>query len=1363
LRAHPRLSSAWRHKERSDGCNPSAVCDALHVWQFGHRTPDHRRFARPGVGIQRPRQFLFTASDLRRHFRTIERFLYYYLPKETPPDKKQTLTPQAAPHRFFFCPSLSGLQALGYISYRQTDRAGRVGSYFGHVLVSVQDKNDPPWDVLECLQLWNSPGWVVEDLDTFSHGLPSLTKLSDLRGGTLPAVDERVLWSFLNTPPGGSFYCPGPLLLPDRWTKMSVADRRRYFRLALMGYLEISSKERESLLLLIEPQVAVLFFYGIARLLPAGLRAQLSFSTLETNADRLITSLAALTFDIEGNGGDVPPERYRRGFVLNTWQDRASELQDPKAKYADFVLGSLVSVPDASAAALAHTIDQKLARFQQADAAKASDLEEFVKAHDIAEAILELKPNVAHDAWKRSPAQTAYVRKAVRQKLSGPADPAYLTRVLNSPQYLQLMLETAIQGDDDDNCTASLKYLVERVQPLDALEALLGDGDGGGARRYKLHAMHHYVKTKGRLPGQCRWLWTEKRPVGRGPQKPQLLLELVQSSAIDAQLVRNSLNDVPDEGLPLLFRGLLKASLDQSDRNDLLTRIAGRTGFDVVTLVNDIKSELATYGALLGPVLCGPLTAILDHVHEQPGRFGEIMAALDAGKSLLDPRAASRARAWLDLKRTFEKSQKDMPAQQTSLKPVPGRKVWAFTEEVCKCLDRCFPTDPYEVFRKEHFKDIGAFVRQVAATYQVSGLVPEKFDAYLNHYFRRNVRDLKRIADRGHLAWVKDHPLPSVAIGVALACLIPLALVAIKTLGGHGGGRDGEEVAAAPGSSKGEKEKETEKRPGPAEKTAKPDGDSAGPPPKAPGSAAPAADGAKPAGKPGQPPDLSVPPPKKTDPAAKPGESIPGKANPSPPDGESAQAPAAAPDEPAKKPTKEEPPPAAAKPVDPLTPLPESPESGVDLAQTMQPGQDGVLHGGPFRQGYAVRVHGAELLQTVKPPEDTTNRRSPSELVGLEKAVATYKDASAEVSATFNTATGGKEITLAGFYLDDGKLKWKSEAYKSVKDNTDARMYVDVVVRSLKHCVLELKPPGNSRSVFLTFDTPTPTKPELDESGGAVIQDRKNPLNIPSSQPWSLLYLGKGKIVQGNREFEFGGTWLEDPKLQKWPVPQLGEDHGLPEAPTIELIHLGGQVKLVLKPPEQKTDPTVQEKRKELGELKASKRTTENFTKAANPNSPDKVQNLVDAIGFKEKCPELPSRPQMFEPPKDATPVQVINTQTQNVERFTRYQQDLVAAQKRQREWFKDLLAAGNEKVKALEGQVKTLEGEIAAASDGPSSQVYAKFREGLKSGLRVEAMIYRVVPYEEEGEKREIRILVVDPGRTKPEPDLTMKGTGTP
>jgi hypothetical protein len=1278
----------------------------------------------------------FSQSELRRHFRTIERYLYYYLPKDTPPEKKQTLTPQTAPHRFFFTPTLSGLQALGCVSYRQTDRAGRVGSYFGHLLVAQRDKGESAWDVLQCLQLWKSPGWVLEDSDACPHDLPSLDQLIGLHGGTAPAVDERLLWSFLNTPPGERFHAPGTLLLPERWTRMSVADRRRYFRLALMGYLQVSSNERESLLLLVEPSVSVLFFYGIARLLPPGLRAGISFSTFEANADRLATSMAAMTFDDERTGGDVPPDRYRRGFVLNTWQGRASELQDPQARYADFVLTSLVDVADSNATTLGQAIDQKLARFQAADAARASDLEEFVKAHDVAEAIVALKPNVSHEAWKKSPAQTAYVRKAVRQKLSGPADPAYLNRVLNSTQYLPLMLETALQGDEDDNCSPSLNYLVERVQPLDAVEALLGTGDG--ARRYKLHALRHYVKNHRRLPGACRWLWAEKRPPARGPQKPALLVELVQWSAIDPQLVRDSLDDVPDEGLPLLFRGLLKTSYDQTDRMDLLARIAARPGFDVVTLVNDLKPELTTYGALLGSILADPLTKLLDHVHEQPGRFGEIAAALDAAKSLLAAPAAARARGWLDLKATFEKYHRDPAAQQTGLKPVPGRKVWAFTEEVCKYLDRCFPFAEYEVFRKDYYKEFGTWVRQVAAAHQVGPLVPEQFDNYLVAFFRTDLHAMRRISNRGSFVWFQDYPYHAWG-SVAVAILLLLGLVGMWINSQRMSTESGDQAPVAQGTSQAGGEPEN-KEPVPT------------PSPKEPRSPIPV----------GQP-DATVPPTgtgnaedgrPREPPAAAPASSSPagqesGKMNAG--DGEGQPPTAGGGLQPNDNPAAAQ---ANDKPsTDPKTPPTASSETeskdakpakksavlkidGQDLAADSNlppyiiaqpappaPTEPGLLRAGLAGVPYTVRLHGADLI-SVAPSS------SHGELGEFDR-IDSQADAEAlVVTAFFGAGLNPRRVPLARFFVAEGKLKWSLETPETQRKKDDVR----TLLGALPYCVLQLQPQAEAPVVFHTFKGPKATRFRLPELG-ATVGSKEEPLDVPSDHRWKQCYLGAGKIIAADgEEYEFGATWGDEDARDKWPIPKLKQTLGLESEPTIELASQGELAKLVVKPAELKANEELRVKKAKRTEEKTNierllvkaTRRTEDTTEA--------IRELAQAVGLGDRIPSVPIPP---------TPL-TGNVKLEKMHNFDQAMQRYREQAQQHEEWRTSVIDKARTQATLLGQEIK----EIVNPSN-PDAGPVAEWLK--KTKLEVEAHVYRVVPYDGPGPKREIRVLLVEPGDASP------------
>jgi hypothetical protein len=701
----------------------------------------------------------FSESGLRQHFRTIERLLYYYLPKETPAAKKESLTPETAPHRLFFSPALSGLQALGCISYRPTDCAGRVGSYFAHVLIAETAEQDQPWDIIECLQRWNSPGWVQEDSASLPYDLPALPTLSALCGSTPPAVDERLLWSFLNTPPDRAFDARDSALIPARWRAMPIADRRHYFRTALMGYLEISAQPRESLLLLIEPQMAILFFYGIARLLPAGLRTQLSFSTFETAPDRLLTSLAAMTFDDERCGGDVPPEYYRRGFVVNTWQGKASSLRAPKARYADFVLGNLLNTAEQDAGRLGRLIDSKLARFQEVQVSRASELEELVQANALAKSVLQLTPNLEHRAWQESALRAVYVRKVIRHKLSRPLDEAFLERVLASPEYLPLMLEIGVSNEDPADCSASIMYLTERIQPLERLDELLGASEA--ARNYKLYALRRHVATSGKLPRDCSWLWTEKPSAPRGQPRPLLLFDLLQSSCVTPQVIISSLPGVPEAGLIPLFRGVLRSRLDAAKKSTVLTKIAGRRQFDVVSFLVEAKADVASpaHEKLLKAVFGRWLNHALNRLHGQPARFADTVAALEAAQPLMaGTPGAARVKAWGDLKRMLEGYQRESVGQVSSGSSRAMRqKTWEFADQACECLDRCFPDqdDDCEWLRFD-VEQVVSFFRQVAEVYQVQELLPRDFGRYLSAHFRRDEKrknTVKQAPRRLFLFW----------------------------------------------------------------------------------------------------------------------------------------------------------------------------------------------------------------------------------------------------------------------------------------------------------------------------------------------------------------------------------------------------------------------------------------------------------------------------------------------------------------------------------------------------------------------------------------------------------------------------------
>jgi hypothetical protein len=1284
----------------------------------------------------------FTQSELRRHFRTVERFLYYYLPKDSPPERKTSLTPQTAPHRLFFCPSVSGLQALGCISYRREDRAGRVGSYFAHVLTAEIGRNETPWDILECLQLWGAPGWVQEDREAFPYDLPSVQTLSALRPSAPPAVDEQVLWSFLNTPPGGQFPPSALTLLPDRWRQMPLSDRRRYFRLALMGYLEIADQARESLLLLVEPPISVLFFYGIARLLPPEQRKALSFSTFETNADRLMTALAAYTFDNEQTGGDVPPERYRRGFAINTWQsDKVSALREPEAQYADFMLGSLQDVPNGGVAALRAAIDERLARFQGVELARVRDLEDVVKANTVAEKIVQLVPNVGGDAWQKSPQQTAFVRKAVRQKLSGPADPAYLRRVLNSPQHLPLFLDIAVQGDGDDECEPSVRYLVENVQPLERLGDLLGAGEA--ARKYKLHALEHYVSQKRELPKACAWLWGEKPAAARGPQKPPLLFDLLQAPCVTANVIRASVDVVPADGLNLLFRGVLRSTLDEDDKRFILKRLAARSEFDVFGLLVDVRPEVTAYGPLLKEVVLEPLRQAIDRIHEAPGRFAEVAIALEAGQPLLEGAALARAKAWLDLKRTVDKARLENPPQDSALKlVVPARKKWGFAEALCRCLDRCFPIEHFDGYRKDQHHAIASFVRHVATAQQISQLLPDEWDKYLLAYFRKDVRRMRELKARGPLEVLLDHPL---RIAAALAALVVVVIVVILVGSrSRSGTRRTEQVAsetkaghadpAAPATEDGKPQPDT-KPPQPQRST---DGGKT-----APDSAAhPPADAATPPKPPDEKPSTPPEPAKEEEP----GKGPPGD-DKGPEVGKSDAAPASA-DVPSAKdpqpPLPVPPPPSPDRDVL-ATPLPPSPssdnpnDSWIELCRGLAP------------DDYTIRLHGHQVLHAVLPPE--ASPLAPNQLGKLKNVAPRIENKRLEVRVQFEKQRSF--FDLASFFVSEGALRWRAGR---VAKELEKDEYLRNVRYAIRYCVVELQPSTKSPSSFLALARPSSYRFPFNDKGRVLVQAAKeNSLNLPPAAEMAELYLGAGKVLHpAQPAIEFGGTWRDEAPRTEWPILALQALFGFDTFHVALAPSGGGNVELVLKPGPRKNELAVA-KQKLLEPLKDRKNRIEIMLKTATMKDPPTLENRLSGRVSDMKLnaslkatANLAKEVGVTEVKAFPQPPPAMIPRDQMREHVRAYNEGLQEFQT----WARDVLGAAVTKTLTdVQQEIDKVEQEYAdplAKAEASEEQ----FAEWLQPGVKIEACLYRRVPCDADGATKYIRVLVNEPGESSPAVD---------
>ncbi|MDO4571065.1 MAG: hypothetical protein Q4D38_11815, partial [Planctomycetia bacterium] len=279
-------------------------------------------------------------TALRDVYRRLERYVYYYLPDDTPAQDREFLTSKTAPIRLVCLPEADfGSLALN-VAYRPKDTAGRIGSYFAHaVAVSKNAQNaqneKTPLDPAAVLKTWGASAWVLEDAPFLSYDIPPLVSLDELSAHSATFIDDRVLLSFLKMDESAEFYDPGGVI-PERWRKMPLEKRAHYFKMMLAGLLTHFDQPSESVLFAVEPSVAALLFYGACRFFPRSLMKKLSFSTYESHPERVFTKIAASTF-ASPLETDFPDEIYKGArFVCNTWSGRTSDF-DPQTFASSYV------------------------------------------------------------------------------------------------------------------------------------------------------------------------------------------------------------------------------------------------------------------------------------------------------------------------------------------------------------------------------------------------------------------------------------------------------------------------------------------------------------------------------------------------------------------------------------------------------------------------------------------------------------------------------------------------------------------------------------------------------------------------------------------------------------------------------------------------------------------------------------------------------------------------------------------------------------------------------------------------------------------------------------------------------------------
>ncbi|MHC4405190.1 MAG: GAP1-N2 domain-containing protein, partial [Planctomycetota bacterium] len=579
------------------------------------------------------------ARELRRYYRQIERYLYYYLPRDTPAETKLRLTASSAPRRLVYYPSAGGLQVTAQVCYRQTDTEGRPGSYFAHVLFREEKDGPQGWSEQDCLKLWNAAGWVEEDSPDIPFLLPPLDSLDEVLAGRRPAVDDHVFLGFLSTPAEASFDDPAGVV-PQRWRKADAGQRRRLFTDVLAAFLDGTGARREPLVLVVEPSLAALLFYGVVRMLPAGaIRQGISFSTFEPNADRASAALAATCF-FDPAKADLRPEAYRsRGYALNTYSGRRTEGRR-QALYAEMMVERLLERGW-------EAVDWRLATFQSAGATGLEDLDALAGVDRLVSALLDPRQTSLDESWRRSPMAARYLRQALARRLAELEDPRpALEAIVGRPAQLTI-LELLASEPEIPGTGSIVGYLLERLTGEQVAALLKIDAISTST---KIDVLARYVTAKAELPPGCEWLWSRGGKTGGESESLLVPLLLKLDANALARFYQNGAGEHSDD--------FLIALLDVCRRHP-----PARAALTQIVQAAEGKAILSLYGSLGPalfedypadePALAARLRQMLGTLPERPSQFSRRLDLLLAGRHLLPDADQGVVTAWANLRKAI--------------------------------------------------------------------------------------------------------------------------------------------------------------------------------------------------------------------------------------------------------------------------------------------------------------------------------------------------------------------------------------------------------------------------------------------------------------------------------------------------------------------------------------------------------------------------------------------------------------------------------------------------------------------------------------------------------------------------------------
>jgi hypothetical protein len=572
-------------------------------------------------------------APLRSVYRQLEGYVYYYLPHDTPADAKQQLTAAAAPRRLVYVPNLRGLRMAGQVCYRTTDSEGRPGSYFAHLAFEEDRGPASALSALEALRLWRAGGWVEEDDPTLPFDLPPLKGPASLLAGRRPVLEDAVLRSFLTTPAGGEFDDPAGAI-PMRWRQFESSYRAEAVGFVLASLLAVRPQQRQSVVLVAEPDLAALLFYAALRLLPRGpLAESVSFSTFEHDVQRPPAALTATLF-YDPASTDLRPEIYNSGHVVwNTFSGRRSPSapQQP-SPFTQWALGAFIEQgPEA--------VDRRLQAMEAVGPTNAHELDALAQAEALMPVLFGQAERGPEVDWRRSPQVREYLRRAVIERIHSAGNVEAALEPMLGRQSQAVVLELLAGTEGSDEARRAVEYLLSHM-PAGQLGELLRLGTLSVPD--KAGVLARLLAADGPLPAAVESFW----------DKPVMAMALAR---LDAQALKRVVQRVPPSARPVFLQTAIRAACQGDLRPEAIgTVLEPVDEASLLAVFRRAERELFQGYPADEPVLAGKLRSMARSIPKRPEQFAARLELLVQAKPALgDAETRQIVAAWDDCRRAI--------------------------------------------------------------------------------------------------------------------------------------------------------------------------------------------------------------------------------------------------------------------------------------------------------------------------------------------------------------------------------------------------------------------------------------------------------------------------------------------------------------------------------------------------------------------------------------------------------------------------------------------------------------------------------------------------------------------------------------